>query len=782
MNRPLVIIVFFYTVGILAGTFLPVVTIVPLVLSIGLFLTSLVGYKLAWRQNRWVIFLLFLCLGCLMCRLSIDSINTSLNNYAGHYVTLEGIVVREPDRRENRVIYVLKVQESTLGNETENVSGLVQVTVWEPKYIYGYGDCLQVKGRLDLPDEPGNPGEFNYRQYLARQGIGLMLSVNSDQGINYIGIGKINPVINLALTVKNNLLNVTEKTLSEDHAALVKGILFGNCGQIKSGITEAFQQTGLIHVLSVSGLHVGIVLGGVLVLLRGFNLAQRLTLPVAGSVLVLYTIMTGLSPPALRATIMALILLLAHHLGRRRDWPTALALAALVILIYQPLNLYNPGVQLSFAATWGILYLNPRLTNIFQEKLKIKKLWAQVFAVPLAAQLTTMPLVAWHFNIISPVALIANIIVVPLVDVIVLLACLGVITGLVTLWMGEIFNAATAALLDIFMELVTFFHHLPAAFIYVASPTVSFIIIWYLLIILLVNEGWRNLVKNHVIDKPMLSAIIFLTILGSIFIGEPKQQLTVHFIDVGQGDSALIQTPAGKNILIDTGGRPEELQTGSGVGDRVVLPYLRRLGVRKLDVLILTHPHEDHIGGAAAVIKGLPVNMVLIPPQEKKLEQGYRNLLNFIEFRDVPVQTATAGDRLNVDPRVKIEVLSPVEDMVGINNDSLVLRVTFGEEDFLFTGDIEKEAQSFLLQQNYNLSSEVLKVTHHGSKNCLPELLEKVKPEIAVISVGRNNFGHPAVETLENLKSVGAVIYRTDQNGAVIIKTNGKRLRISTTY
>ena len=786
MNKPLVIITLVYMIGIWAGVLIQAPAYLALIIASVLFMLAIIGYKLAWQQNSQIILLLFFCLGVFLCRLSAESIKTSLMIYAGHFVTLEGTVVQESDLREDRVNYVLKAQSVALGTEEKKSDGLVLVTVWQPKYLYGYGDVLKVKGRLSMPEEPGNPGAFNYREYLARQGIGLILSVNGDQNVSYSGIGEISQVVDFALTVKKRLLAATDKTLSEEHAALVKGILFGNCGQIKPEIKEAFQQTGLIHILSVSGLHVGFVLLAVLALSGVLRLPKKYNLPIAGFILVFYSVMTGISPPVLRATVMALMLLLGQHLGRQRDWAVALSLAGLVILLYQPLNLFNPGFQLSFTATWGILYLVPILASFFEQKLRMNKSLGQVLAVPLAAELVTLPLVALHFNLISFSAPLANIIGVPIVGVITLLAALGTATGLVYLSLGQFINISTAFFLDIFIWSVKLFQHLPGAFIYVATPPLFLVFLWYGLVIMSVNKDLRGWAGKQVPVHPLwLAATIVLIAVtfwsaGSFLPGNSARQLTVHFIDVGQGDSVLLQTPAGKNILVDAGGHRGELSSGTGVGDKVVLPYLRRLGVQKLDLLVFTHFHEDHVGGAAAVIKGLPVETVIVPPQDEKPEDNYGKLLALVYSRGIAVQTATAGDRLKLDPHVKIDVLSPPHDMTGVNNDSLVLRISYGKEDFLLTGDIEKEAQNFLLQQGYDLASEVLKVPHHGSRNCMLEFLEEVKPQAVVITVGRNNFGHPALETLEHIQNTGARIYRTDRDGAVIFRTDGNSIKVET--
>jgi competence protein ComEC len=786
MNKPLVLITLIYITGILAGVMIQAPAYLLLGAASLLFILGLAGYLMNWRHNGKLILLVFFCLGFYFCRLSVESIDTPLNNFAGHYVVLTGTVVQEADRREDRVSYVLKSQSARLGSRENHSAALVLANVWQPEYLYGYGDVLTVKGKLSLPEQPGNPGAFNYREYLARQGIGLVMSVNGEQNVAYSGTGESSRLVAFALSVKKKLLLVVDKTFSAEQAALVKGILFGSCGQINAEVTEAFQQTGLIHILSVSGLHVGFVLLAVLALASAFKLPLRYNLPVASFILIFYAVLTGMSPPVIRAVVMALLLLSARHLGRQRDWAVALCLAALLNLLYKPLNLFNPGFQLSFLATWGIFYLVPAIVAFLQQKLRISKRLAEVLAVPLAAEAATLPPVAMHFNLIALVAPLANIVCVPLVGAITLLSALGTTAGLLSLSLAQFINITTACLLDIFLWLVKLFQHLPGAFVHTAAPPVWAIILWYLLVIFSVNKEWRGWLGRRLPDRMLSPAGVLLfvaTMLGFSSGLHPANldgRLAVHFIDVGQGDSILLQTPAGKNILVDCGGHKGELASGTGVGDKVVLPYLRRLGVQKLDLLVLTHYHEDHMGGAAAVIRSLPVALLLVPPQDKPPGAEFSGLTEQIKGAGIDMRTAVAGDCLNLDPGLEIDVLSPPRDMNGENNDSLVLRVSFGREDFLLTGDIEKEAQDFLLQQRYNLACEVLKVPHHGSKYFLPEFLEKVKPLAAVITVGKNNFGHPSLETLKLLQELGAAVYRTDRDGAVIFRTDGNSIRVET--
>ncbi|TEB07285.1 ComEC family competence protein [Pelotomaculum schinkii] len=819
MQRPLVIFTALYMAGVLLGDLTGFKVSVALALAVGCFLVAVAGYTFAWRYNPGVILALFLLLGLAFSRLSIEESRTPLVDYAGQQVTLIGRLVSGADLRSDKVFYLCEARELVKGGERKPVCGQVRLSVKDVEQLYSYGDLLRITGLLYRPDPPGNPGAFNYRTYLERQGVWVTLSVNNKNSVEKIGEDGGNLVGRFALWVKQKLSTAATYTLPPSEAAVLNGVVFGTQGLIDRETREAFNETGIVHILSVSGLHVGLLLAGLVSLFGMLKISPGLTAPLATPVLLFYAIMTGINPAVMRATLMALLFLWARHLGRDQDWPTTLALAALVILLWNPLQIYHPGFQLSFAATWGLLYLSPLLAKFFIELFKgisptIARAAAQGIAIPLAAQLATIPLVAWYYNLISPVSIPANLLAVPLVGLILALGLLAAGLGQVWLPLAGLVNAGTVIVVDLFLGLVQFLQQLPGAVVYLATPPALLAVAWYGGLLYAAGAAYTESgspARQRLKSWAPAGAALVLVLLIIWWPWPGGKRMVVHFIDVGQGDSILVQTPGGKNMLIDTGGRREEFQTGTGTGDQVVAPYLRKIGVNRLDALVLTHPHEDHCGGAAYLINNFPVDLALVSPvgggtldgepastdqpaggvangTKKTGEEAppaYIALLKKMIASGIQVQAAGSGDILRLDPEIYIEVLWPEENgSIGgaeLNNASLVLRLTYGHSSFIFTGDIELEAQQKMLLSGEGLKSDVFKLPHHGSRSLLPELVDKVNPYIAVITVGAHNtFGHPAPSTVDLLYQEGVTIYRTDQDGAVIMETDGNRIEVKT--
>lgn len=757
MKRPLVAIALCFALGIVFSQFW-----LPSLLFLFLFLIffwalAFIAFLRFSAASVYFILTSFFLLGLFWSGLGVNNNSSALLDDLNTNLILKGTVIDYPSSYPNRTVYTIRTEKISQGSWEKKVEEKVQLTVFEQEEPYRYGDVLQIKGVLRLPPQARNPHEFDYRDYLWRRGIHTQITASSAEVVK-IEEGRGNSFISFAYQARDRVVDLLFQNLNYEEASILGALLFGDTPRMENELKGAFSTLGLMHAFSVSGLHVGFVLLFMRIIAALLKLSPNMSSIFSITGVFFYALVTGFSPPVVRAALMISLVLTAPFFNRKADSFSSLAFSFLLLLILNPFQLFDVGFQYSFLATGGILALAP----IFKEKLgqaPLKLPFKEEISVVLGAQLTTFPLSMLYFNLFPFLSLLVNVFFVPLIGVIVIIGLAVFLFALIFPPLAIPLILSDGFLLHLLLLILKPLSLVPGVAFEVATPALGVVLLLYILIFL-------PLLPQKLLFKRYISLFAFALLFLFYFIPFISGELKVVFLDVGQGDAIFISTPAKKTILIDGGGYKGERT----MGELVVNPFLLREGVDKLDLIISTHPDSDHLAGLLDVVEEKKADLLLLPAGGEK-DERYGPLIALAHQKNVSVREVKRGDRINLDPALSLEILNPPSLTAELDNDSsVVLKMSYGSFDFLFTGDLEKEGMQNILRSQNELEAEVLKFPHHGSKNGLQEnFLKEVRAKAVVISAGENNnFGHPSPEVIEYFGRQNIPLYRTDQQGAVI--------------
>ncbi|MBI3582774.1 MAG: DNA internalization-related competence protein ComEC/Rec2 [Nitrospinae bacterium] len=831
MKKPVIPILLFYIAGILYGRYLPMHLIH---LTVFIIFTLLVAATLHFVQGKLLrlrfltqakacgYLILLPTLSILAGAVAINYQSLTLpDNHLSHLlsdkkVSIEGIIYKPPEVLENKTRLYLDVEKLS-GRDT---NGKVKITLYRDTTDANYKDRVRIKDvKLHIPRNFKNPGGFDYKRFMEDQGIYVIGSISKGNQIEVLDKDK-GCILSYIYKSKERLSLFIEKNAPPEESSILKTMVFGERSAISKEMRNIFSSTGIAHLLAVSGLHVGFVAFAAFLIFKKFfsflflrfyhrlfliGAVQRFAAFFTMFPVLYYSILVGASPSTVRAAIMAIVYLLSIVLYREGDIYNTLSLAALIILIWHPPSLFNIGFQLSFIAVLSIAYgftilnqvqgqdsfkpspLSPSVAAGFSLReffLRHRWLYNYTFS-SIFATLGTLPIIAYHFNLVSIIGPIVNILAIPLASLIVPLTLIFSLLSNINEQIASLLINIPVFLTFILVKIAKFFTNIPYYSIRVQTPSLLTIFMIYPLLV-----GILNFKRHRWIKIGTISICLFLVISSGFRILSHHSSLITHhflrvtFIDVGQAECSLIQFPNGKTLLID-GGR---LMDDFDAGGSIVAPYLWDKGITKIDYVVGSHPDSDHVGGLLFILNEMSVKNYFDNGQEST-DLIHVKLREIAREKNILYRVLGTGDKIEVDERVKVEILHPpkgsskLEKKGHDNNLSIVMKITYGNFSILFTGDIEKEAEEFLIrQQSEELKAKILKVPHHGSSSSSSEeFIKKVSPEAATFSVGYNNpFRHPNKKVLARYRDAGAKIYRTDREGLIEIESDGKGYTVKT--
>ena len=813
MRRPICIIATAFGAGIFCGFYVELNRVGLLLGFAALFLVlTIVSKHLAITESsltttakdlaatrpeiKYIIVFFFLGVACVTFLISKEDPMILL---ADSHTTIEGTVLEVQKRDDEKYRLIVKVSTPNLEGEKGMLNriskdsirggskdGKILVNVFgDLNQISSFADIagrtVQVYGKVELPAQRRNPKTFDYRLYLQTRGIHVLMNVAPHDvelirgDVNSRGIrGDVKFFINALSKLRHSFIHNATNSMSPHNAGILIGMLFGDKNLLGDDVYDMFQKNGVAHILAVSGLHVGALYIFLSKLLR----ARRnvfLNIVILGF-LFTYVALSAFAPSALRAGGMITMHIASKFLNRRYDLLCAGAGMALVMMYFNPLIIFDMGFQLSFLAIFIISMVLPAVDRIYR---------SDIVAI-VALQGSIAPVIAYLFNYFSVAAFFLNAPVILIAGIIIPIGIVLIPLSYISTPLFSVGVGIVDALCEVMYRLNQFTYEKGNFFINTISPPIWVIFAFYGLLLIGFSETVWIFFKRKENRKIVLTFVLIIALAFAFAtpVHENFHKAQIVFVDVGQGDCIHIKTPGGKNILIDGGG-----SRNFDVGKRVLMPYLLKNGVNKIDIAFISHMHTDHYAGLFSLANNFKISTLALYEANRVIEN---DILIQTGLRSEQLLYLTAGQVIVVDEDVQIEVLFPERraeteyvDVKGQgdneNDISLILKVYYRGVSALLTGDLSFKGEDGLFEvlgeNKDKLKSDFLKVAHHGSKNNTSDkFLAIVNPDIAVFQVGKNGFGHPTAEVLGKMEHVNAQIYRNDNQGAigVFINKNGK--------
>ena len=670
-------------------------------------------------------------------------------------VLIQGQVYKKTNNSKYQVLYLTN-------NSVEDNRLLIYVKQGKDVPI---GKYILIRGKLGFFEQARNPGGFDEALYYARQNIygcvwcEEILEVTGEKHVF------MEDLYQFRIMWRKRIVNC----IGEKNGGILAAMLLGEKSEMDTYVKELYQNNGISHILAISGLHISFIGLGVYRLIRKTGLNYLPAGILSMGILTLYVLMIGFSVSAVRAYLMLLLKIGADITGRVYDMLTAAMLGVVITVLYQPLYLADGGFYMSYGAIIGIALVLPLLKACIPCRHK----WLNGFYASISINIILFPVTLWFFYVFPTYSVFLNMIVLPLTGPIL---ALGILGGFLLLWIpivGELCLKTCGFILEFYEKACQIGNRLPLARLVIGKPAWWKMLLYYfvlLLILVFISHAEKKKWKRS--RYRLVWTVLLLT--TGVMLFQTNIKLEITMLDVGQGDGIYLRSPQGETYFIDGGSSDE-----SSLGKYCIEPFLKSRGVGVLDYVFVTHGDSDHYSGIEEMLARQEVGIRiahLVLPQYYSSNHELSALAKIAQDAGVTVLTIKGGDELREgDFRITCIQSYGNEGNLTDNAASVILEVTYRAFSMLCTGDVEGEGEEFLLKKVTGKDYDVLKVAHHGSKySTSKKFLELCTPEIALISAGENNrYGHPHEELLGRLKDAGCKIYNTQENGAIMLETDG---------
>jgi competence protein ComEC len=775
MRRPAFYALILFVIGILIGSYFDL----PISLLFSILILSLLFCLLFLSKKDPKNATVFIVLSIILAGFFRYELLTRdfPQNHISHFLdlnrplTITGKIADQPDVRANKTFLKVQAHALSTGKKTIATSGQMILKIKEPTFRFDYADRIKFKGFLYEPSPVRNPGAFDYKKYLSRKGIHGMITLSRSDKVQIVSKQPGGVLLSrIVIPLREWILGVFDKTLSGNHKALLSGFLLGETRDISKDIYEMFRDTGTVHLLVVSGSNVWLVVGIIFALLSLLRVPKIPTTIITLVCIFIFSNLVHNDPPVVRASIMASVVLLGVLLYKDVQLINLVSFSALVILLFSPLFLFDVGFQLSFASVFAIVLLVPKLSQVLSKYVSKshKKLWRWVILpclVSLSVEIILFPILAYYFNMVPMIVVVANLFIVPLASLSVVFACFTLFSAAFSSTLAGIFSASNWLFLHLTLKLNTFFAILPITKLTVASPSIVTFIVYYLFIWLLLSP----------IAQKRKAIIFSLVIFGNVFawkglLWSDGHLLKLTFLDVGQGSCAVMELPDNQTFAVNAGDKKGDFDSG----EYVVIPFLNKCGITEIDKLILTDASSENLNSAKSVAEDVKIKQLLITESNVSADGISWGLLEWVSDRPVPLDSIKEirdeQNALSVSffdyPGTRKYALSP---------HGKIVKISYKNVDFCLLDGMKKMEFDSGFTWDELAGCEVMVISELGDYEDTKEIIENIRPQRIIFTRHYLRYEKDKIPTLMTLEFPQIEYHRTLNSGAIICKTDGEK-------